>query len=454
MVKPSATEHNMTDVSNSITVWTPSDVVTIPATAVKVDEIVTYGSATLSQRDMTSIVAGFQAQGYEMVSTFVWTKAATALKKQVATLGMEFVGEMLGRPDLDDDSDPTTAIADHEVIALAEDLGMITSTQALRLKQSLQLVTHFASKEQTPEDDEAMQREEAVSLLRTCITSILGKARFEAAVKFAEFRKRLSDTDLQSTDADLTAIRNSPYFFVRTTLSVLLSLVKTSKGAMLEHAVGNTVVVVPTLWERLRQTERWQIGQAYAEVNAAGDRLASAGLKKALLNVHGFDFVPETLRSNTFTEAAARVLSAHFAFNNFYNEAEPMEVLANLGTAIPMPAFAKSMEATLAVRLGNRWGRAGSAQDAAKSVLTGLRQTQWEYYVNECLPRDRTLLDKLSSELKPIENWCVLAAKYLTQIKMPKDKHVKELLTSSAKESPSPTAVMAKATQLRSRLAT
>src|SRR5437762_2040704 len=120
----------MSDETSAVKVWIPMDVVTIPSTAESANDIVQYGSATLSRRDMNSIVAGFQAQGYEMVSTFVWAKASATLKKQVATLGMEFVGEMLARPDLDDDSDPTTAIGDHEVIALAEALGLITPTQA------------------------------------------------------------------------------------------------------------------------------------------------------------------------------------------------------------------------------------------------------------------------------------------------------------------------------------
>lgn len=427
------------------------DVVTIPSTATTPDEIAEYGRATLSARDVQSIIAGFRAEGYEMVSTFVWTKAAAALKKQVATLGMEFVGEMLGRPDLDDDSDPTTAIADHEVLALAEDLGMITATQALRLKQSLQLVTHFASKEPIPGEDEPMQREEAVNLLRTCITSILGKARFEAAIQFAEFRKRLADSDLQRGDGAVAAIKDSPYFFVRTTLSVLLSMVKSAKSATLEHAVGNTIVIVPALWERLRETERWQIGQAYAEVNASGNRPASAGLKKALLEVHGFDFVPETLRSNTFTESAAKVLSAHFAFNNFYSEADPMQTLANLGTAIPMPAFGKCMEATLAIRLGNRWGRAFSAQAPALQVLERLRQTQWDYYLNECLPRDRTVLDKLALEEKPVKNWCEVATTFLSNSPRPKDRFVNALLDASLK-SPQPIVIMQRADQLRAKI--
>ena len=301
-----------------------------------------------------------------------------------------------------------------------------------------------------------MQKEEALSLLRTCISSILGKPRFDAAIQFADFRRRLGETSLKAEDSDISAIQNSPYFFVRTTLSVLLSMIKGSKGATLEHAVGNTMLLVPTLWSRLKDGERWQVGQAYAEVNAAGNRVASSGLKKALLDVHGFDFVPESLRSSTFTEAAARVLSAHFTFNNFYNEREPMEALANLGTSIPMPAFAKCMEATLAVRLGNPWGHARAAQTAAKRVLDSLRPTQWDYYFNECLPRDRTVLDKLTSEDKPVKNWIEVVSEYARTDLHPKEKTVKELLAASRAPATvqSTETLKAKAKELRSRLGT
>src|SRR5262245_51782195 len=130
----------MSNRKNQLEVWSPTDLVVIPPAIDTPAELVKFATTTLSNRDVNAIVAGFNAQGYEMVSTFVWTKAAALLKKQVATLGMEFVGEMLGRPDLDDDSDPTSALGDHEAISLAEDLGMITATQALRLKHSMQLV--------------------------------------------------------------------------------------------------------------------------------------------------------------------------------------------------------------------------------------------------------------------------------------------------------------------------
>ena len=438
----------------TLKIWTPSDVVSIPHDVESPDEIVKFGSQTLTQRDMRSITAAFQSQSYEMVSTFVWTKAAITLKRQVATLGMDFVGEMLGRPDLTDDSDPAASVGDHEAIALAEDLGMITSTQALRLKQALDLVTHFATLDQEQGNEESMTRLEAVSLLRTCITSILGKPRFEVAVQFADFRRRLGESTLTQDDSDVTAIKTSPYFFIRTTLSVLLSMVKTSKGATFEHAIGNTRVLVPLLWDVIRQPEKWQIGQVYAEVTASGNRMASVAIKRALMEVRGFDFVPESLRSSTFTEASAKVLSSHFASNNFYNERQPMEALANLGTSIPMPAFAKCVEAALAVYLGNRWGHTWDAQPAATALLGSLQPTKWEYYLNECLPRDRTVLDKLSEDQKPLQRWVALVTEYLKSEPEPRDLEIKKLLQlSRGKVSPSRLKqIQTIASRIRSRL--
>jgi hypothetical protein len=417
--------------SHAITLWNASEPVVIPTTLSELDEIVRFAAPTLSTRDMKAIVSGFHSESFEMVATFVWTKAAATLKKQLASLGMDFVGEMLGRPDLTDDSDPAR-VGDHEAIALAEDLGMITPTQGLRLKHAMELVTHFANLEHEHAEDESMGREEALSLLKACITSILGKPRFDAAIYFADFRRTLAERSLQPGDNEVQTIKNAAHFFVRTTISVLLSMVKSSNGAALEHAVGNTILLVPMLWDRLRSPERWQVGQAYAEMNAAGNRVATTGLKKALVSVQGFDYVPESLRSNMYTETAARVLSAHFGLNNYHNEEEPMSNLANLGTTIPKPAFAKCMEATLAVWLGNHWGYSYRARPYADKVLQSLRREQWEYYVNECFPRDRTVLDKLSSHGSPVGWWKQLVVTYGLASIMIREKPVKLFMTASA----------------------
>ena len=111
-----------------------------------------------------------------------------------------------GVRNLTEDSDPATSVADHEAIWLAEDLGMITCTQGIRLKHALELVAHFSNLDQDAAEQEMMQREEAASLLRTCITSILGKPKFDAAIQFAEFRRALAERTLVETDGSVIAV--------------------------------------------------------------------------------------------------------------------------------------------------------------------------------------------------------------------------------------------------------
>ncbi len=414
--------------TKQIVPWRSSEALQIRASSPAT--IVEYAATQLSPRDRRSIVEAFQAESYEMVATFIWTKAASALKRQIASLGMAFVGELLNRPDLTEESDPSRSLSDHDAISLAEDLALISATQALRLSHSLELVSHFNRLDQAEGESEYMASEEAISLLKTCVSSILSQPHFEGADRFRAFRESLSSATLKRED--FLSLLSSPYFFVRTTLSILLTLVKSERGAAQEHAIGNMASALPIVWENLRQPEKWQVGQAYAQVTADGNRAASSGLRAVLIKVHGFDFVPESLRSNSFTQAAAAVLSAHFGWNNFYNEEQPMMVLASMGSAIPRPAFANCMEAALAVWLGNRWGYSFGAESQANIIFRSLRQEQWDYYLNECLVGDKTILDKLAGDNNPCQRWITLADTYAFASRTIKDKQVRKLLDATS----------------------
>lgn len=421
------------DDSRALELWSPEAPVTIPSTAKEPSDIVQLAVAHFSSREQVAITKGFDNESYEMVATFVWTRAAAAMKKQVASLGMDFIGELLIRGDLDEDSNPVTELTDHEVLSVAEDLGIITTTQALRLRHALQLITHFNSRDVRLSDDEdEMQREEAVSLLKTCVQSILGRPRFESAVKFKRFRDRLISTTLSDDDPDISLIVESPYFFRRAAISVLLASIRTTSGAPLEHSIGNLLVLLPALWSGLRDSEKYQVGHVFAEISASGKKAQTIGLKKALMRVHGFDYVPETLRSNMFLEAARRVIDTHLAFDNFHNEPSAMAVLAGLGSSIPSLAFPKCMEATLAVWLGNRWGHSFGAEVHAAAMLKSLRPSQWEDYLNKYLAFDRTVLEKLIDENKPFRRWQEVLQKFANyDIGAIRNERVKALLLAS-----------------------
>jgi hypothetical protein len=387
----------------------------------------------LRGRDQKQIVTAFQSEAFEMMAGFVLNKALSQLKRALASLGMSFVGEMLGRADIAEDSVPTVSISDYEAITLARELGLINATDAKRLTQHLELLAHFDSLNIDAAETEEMSREEALSFLRTCVNAVLGREGNIAPAEVLTFRAQLESRTFKETDPELVTLQVAPYFFKKTTLSILLAGAKTKAGAQFEHTLGNILVVIPFLWPSLRDAERWSIGQSYAEAVNASLTPVVAALKKALSAVQGFDFVPESLRSQTFAAAASNLISVHTAMNNFYNESSAISALSKLGTTIPWPAFPICMSAVLAVQLGNSYGVSNAAIPEASKLLSRLTKNQWEYYLNECLPGDELILQKLAWYEKPRARWFALSQEFDLQAKAIKKATVGKLVAGGQK---------------------
>ena len=417
---------------NTIIVWKEPQGTVVPKAA---DSALTIASVArnLSTRDQKQIVSAFQSESFEMMAGFVLNKALSQLKRALASMGMTFVGEMLGRADISEDSVPTVSISDYEAITLARELGVINSTDAKRLTQHLELLAHFDSLNTDDANSEEMAREEALSFLRTCVNAVLGREGNVAPAEFLTFRSELESRTFKDTDPELITLQVAPYFFKKTTLSILIAGAKTKTGAQFEHTLGNIVVIVPALWGGLRDSEKYSLGQAYAEAVSAGTASVVLALKKALSAVHGFDFVPESLRSQSFAAAAANVISVHTAMNNFYNEPAAIQALSRLGTTIPWPAFPICMSAVLAVKLGNRYGVSTAAIPIANQLLTRLTKNQWEYYLNECLPADELVLQKLTWYDGPRQRWLDAMKEFQLPAKADKSAQVTKLLLASHK---------------------
>ena len=417
---------------NDMVLWNPRRGIAIPPQVMSAREIAAY-ARQLTKREVAQIVGAIEAGNYEMGSLFLWQKAMTGLKKQLGLLGMDFVGELLDREDISESSAAVQVLTDHDAVRLAGELGMLTSTEAMRLRSVLQTVSHFSAspEEDEDEDDRQMMPEEAIQCLRTCVQSVLGHERLEGAIEFARFRKELEEKPFSEQDGEIQSLLSSPYFFQRTVIRVLIALAKTSHGAQLENVLSNANLIIPLLWDVLRKPDRWLAGRAYAEVHAEGKTTATAGLRKLLLRVRGFDYVPEDLRSRYFLAVSAEVQNVHFALNNFYNEPAAIRKLDSLGTTIPIPALAQCMTAILCVRLGNAYGASWAAQSTANDMLVRLNRERWVYYLNECLPGDEIILGKLMVG-SIAERWIALSKKLGLAKLEAKDREVRRIIRDRA----------------------
>lgn len=435
--------------SNDVELWHQPTSIVVPPTA-KTPKAIAAFARQLSTREKNQLVAAANRGEFEMAASFLWSKAMSALKRQLATLGSEFLGELLDRPDISGAAQIQNAITDYDALTLAEELGMFNATEGMYLRHGLELVVHFASTSTEEEPAMVMNPEDFTQILRACVRSVLGHENLDSAVAFSRFRKELEEQVFKEDDTSIVQLRASSYFFQRTTLRVLVAVIKTENGAQLENALANFQLLLPLLWLHTASPERWHIGRAYAEVHSAGQRVAASGLGQALASVKGFDYVPEDLRSRVFIQAAKQLKEAHFAGGNYYNEPGAVARLASLGTSIPMPAVSDCVSALLCIRLGNSYGECWAAQTPAKQLLDALRSESWRYYVDDCLPYDNTILQKLAQGGRMAKAWFNLSEDHkLTTIPLRKQLTRKLLEASSSRDE---LALGATATSLLKRL--
>ncbi len=377
---------------SDIQIWQGPNGITFPPSVKDANDIMHYANHLTTQQQK-QIIAAFQFEAYDMASEYTWKKSMVKLKETLSTLGMKFIGEMVGRDDFDETTSIDSEITDFTAIKLAEQLGVIGTTAALRLKQSNELISHYFSKDA----DEELDYSTAFSIVKSSVQYILGEQDISSAIEFSHFRQRLLNETLKRDDLQLEQIINSPLFYLRTVMTILLSSIKDDIGAKLEHSIANLNLTLPTIWERLGESDKWNIGTAYRDVTAAGNAISASGLKNALLKVNGFDYVPENLRSSTFIKTAKQVIETHYSSNNFYNEPAIVNKLSGLGSTIPAPALIECIQAYLAVFLGNSYGHSYKAAEIAYNELSKLTKERWHYYFEKVIQTDEIILSKTNS---------------------------------------------------------
>jgi hypothetical protein len=395
----------------NIVPWNSPNGANLPSHVSEVTELAEYVN-NLSKKEVSKIVSAFHSHLYDMATEYTWNRTISILRNRVLSFGHDFVLEMLGRPSIQD-SDSDDFLSEVDIINLAADLGFINKTARLKFLHFNEIIKHFASRDVEDEMDKAS----AQDCIRSCVKYVLGMddENFDFEYSFANFRKKLTSVQLKVKDTSIEQLISSPYFYKRTIVRALLSLMKSAKGVELENVFSNMSVVIPGIWDDLLPDDRRPIGNAYSQAVSDSNKNEVIALKSVLLKVKGFDYVPETTRSTTFIEAAQALLKTHYGANNFYNEPVAAKHLLSLGTAIPSAALGICMTATLACKLGNSYGISNAAQPILDNILDKISSDRWEYYLNQILPVDETILGKLTSNSDRANRWIELVNGYELQ---------------------------------------
>lgn len=409
---------------NPSSLWSTPDGLQIPKSA-NSEQILQLGRQ-LKPVEIQPIAMLYQQEYYESASNLIWTKGMHVLREKVLSLGLDFVGEMVGI----DDKNYIRELPSFEVINLASELGFINKTGKMRLSQANELVQHYFSNN----INEEMPKNEIDSVIRYSIQYILGYDESNLKVEFADFRNRLKSCDISREQDMISMLIDSPYFYKKTTVRTLINLLEQTNGAEYETVVANMNEIIVNIWGSLMADEKYFIGMKYSGYSNTGEEKYIKPLKSILLKVHGFDYVPENLRSTAFIQEAKKLKMVHNSFDNFYNEPGAVSRLERLGTKIPKPAISESITSTLMVMLGNRYGVSYGAIEKCEKILDKLSMDDWKFYLEYCMPTAEDVLYKLTYNKDMRNRWVSIVNKYkLNEISI-SNKNIRNIIVSADKD--------------------
>jgi len=372
-----------------------------PTVAIPTDivELVRFSAMpNLNESQQMQVVQAYKAGAYEMAAEYVWRRTISRLKETVLNLGVDFIASMMQRSDIDTQSSLNSVLTDYNVICIAGQIGILNHLATMELKQSYEQIQYYFSS-QANEEGSNMSNIKCMDIIQGCVKYVLCVPTLSIDVEFQLLIDRLLTEKITEKDYLISNMEKpGSLFLARTVTTILSNTIKNGKGGELDNALSNFKIVLPHIWSVLRKEDKWNIGALYRDVVASGKESSSRAVKVALAKVQGFDFVPESLRSDTFKNAALQLRDIHFDYDNFYCEEKAIKELSSLGTIIPQPAMADCMTAYLLVYIGNFYGVSYGAAPIAEEQLSMIDEDEIKEYISNVLPYRQEILSELRNE--------------------------------------------------------
>ncbi len=352
----------------------------------------------LTKKETDKIVAAFDNSMFDMGVEYAWNRAIKKLEERLEIFGLEFIAEMLGLEYIE----TIDSISNKEKINLAFELGMIDKTAKMKLSQANEKINHFMSNN----SEDELNYIDSLSIILDITQYILGNNIDVSSIEFKQFREKLKTNIFSTTDKEVELLQSSPYFFIKTTIRTILNLIKNADITEKTKILNNAIIFINALWSKLFIEDRKNIGRTYAQAINDGDKDIFKTFSTILDNVQGYDYVPETTRSNAYIKVAKAYISAHYQMNNFYNEPAYATKLNNMGTLIPDFALGECLEAVLLSVIGNYYGVSTLAQDSNKKLLKKVTYEQWKEFFSIIILQTQNILEDLKNGNDDmIERW-------------------------------------------------
>lgn len=389
----------------------------------------------LNKNEQDKVVKTFKVGMYDMSAEYIWLRTINLLREKLSVFGDDFIADMVGGDYFESIKD----ISENSIIDLAADIGYINQAARIHFKQTSELLYYYQSREARERDHEELRKMQAASIISSCVIYGLQVNTDEEFIPYTNMRKDLQSSILTIDSQLLDTLKGSPYFYIRTIARTMLNLSTDKENPAIDIILENLKIVLITVWEKLEENDRWPVGIAYSQAVSSGNAMLTKALRSVLNTVKGFDYVPESTKSDAYRKTAGLLLEKHKAFDNFYNEPTVAKLLANMGSTIPKAAVISCLTSVLICKMGNSYGVSRQAQEYLDDILSTITTEKWAYFFNNVKSNNELLyelayVERINGEApnEVLEIWTNLSIQYSFSNLILEDKEISELLHYSA----------------------
>ncbi len=387
-------------------------------------------SVQLNEKEQLAVTVNFKSGLYDIAAEIIWRRTIAVLRDRLNRFGDDFVGDMLGY----NRAISVDTISEKDVIELNYEVGFLRSNEKMELIHYSEQIALYTSREYQMVEKIEFDKNHATSLISDCLKFVLSDMTDCSGISITDIRKKIRTEKLLPDSEFVQNLKNnSRYFEKRTILRSLMNMAKTDKEEEKQIVFENMRTIVPAIWDGLAEKDKYNFGTVYAEISNTDRKDYINAVKTVLINVHGFDYVPENLKSNSFINTARNLINIHNAMNNFYNEPLAAKTLASMGTMIPDPAVYDCINATLICATGNGYGVSDDAIPYLEKILDSMTLQKWELYLKD-LSLNVDMLYQLAFVYNSEKRWASIINKRKLSDMNFKDEWVKNFLIKTSQE--------------------
>jgi hypothetical protein len=311
---------------------------------------------------------------FDAALNYLWDETVNELRRRVIGYDLAYFYDIAVLGDMRkhfSGPDDLPQVQDVDLLRACREIGLLSDVGFTQIDHVRYMRNHASAAHPNQVDLTGLQ---LASWLETCIRQVITQPQDPITANTGRLLRNIKADRLDAAFIAATAsfFEELPGDRADTLAAGLFGLYTDTKRTAV--VADNVRLLWPELWDFASEDARYAFGTRYGRFQASAEMGQASAARELLDLVDGAAYLPEQIRVVEIDAAIDALMTAHNAWDNFYNEPGPTRSLEGLvGTEgnVPEAVSAKYVRAVVTTFLGNGHGVSHAAIPAYTRMIEG-----------------------------------------------------------------------------------